>query len=83
MAKFEKLSKEEVERITQRKPRIDISEYVNYLETLNPGEWGAVTLEEGETGRAIKRRLTIAAKQLGKNLRYRRSEDNRIIFTVR
>ena len=66
MPTFTKLSQEEVEQLRRRRPQTqDLGEYLAYLDTLKPGEWGAVTLEEGETQRVVKRRLTIAAKQKG------------------
>jgi|DewCreStandDraft_1066081.scaffolds.fasta_scaffold00011_188 hypothetical protein len=81
---FEKLSEEEVQKLRRRRsPTLDLSEYLAFLDTLGPGDWGAVTLKEGETQRAVKRRLTMAAKQKGWQLRYRRSPDGRIVFEVR
>lgn len=84
MPKFEKLSKAEIEQLTKRKaPVLDLSEYLTYLGTLKTGDWGAVTLAEGETSRVVKRRLTAAAKQKGMTIKYKKSEDNRIIFQVK
>lgn len=84
MPQFGKLSAAEVEQLKKRRaPRIDLSEYLHYLDTLKSGEWGYVDIGEGESPRGIKRRLTQAAKEKGVNLRYKRSEANRIIFEVK
>jgi hypothetical protein len=39
-------------------------------------------VEENETQRAVKRRMTIAAKQKGMKIRYRKNRNNGIIFEV-
>lgn len=82
--KFEKLSPAEVEQMKRRRtPTLDLSEYQAYLETLRPGDWGAVSLEEGESQRAVKRRLTTASKQMGREIKYKKSREGRIIFEVK
>jgi len=47
------------------------------------GEGGEVTLSYSEQKRTVKRRLTRAARQMEKDVRYRRSEGNLIRFEVR
>ena len=47
------------------------------------GEGGEVTLGSSEQKRTVKRRLTRAARQMDKDVRYRRSEGNMIRFEVR
>ncbi|MBI4507735.1 MAG: hypothetical protein HY691_19570 [Chloroflexi bacterium] len=84
MPKFAKVPPAEVERLKRRQPTtLDLSPYVAFLETLKSGDWGTVTLEEGESQRAIKRRLTTAAKQKGIPIRYRKSKEGKIYFEVR
>lgn len=84
MPKFEKLSVAEIERLKKRKsPNLDLSTYFDYLANLKVGDWGAITLEAGDRQRAIKRRLTMAAKQKGVNIRYRSAEEGRIVFEIR
>jgi hypothetical protein len=84
MPQFGKFSKQEIEEIKKRRrPGIDLSEYLNYLGTLKTGDWGYVDVGEGESPRAIKRRITQAAKEKGMTLRYKPSQDNRIIFEVK
>jgi hypothetical protein len=85
MPVFETLSEAEVEQYRRRRaPTFDLREYLAYLDTLQPGQLGAVRLQPGETQRAVKRRLTLAAKQRGMEIRYRRNaEDGRIVFEVK
>ena len=84
MPRFERLSAAEVERLRRRRvTTLDLSQYIAFLDTLRPGDWGAVSLEDGESQRVVKRRLTTAAKQRGWELRYRKTQDGRIIFEVR
>lgn len=84
MPRFEKLSEAEVESLKRRKPAsLDLVQYLSYLDSLKTGDWGAVSLEQAESARAIKRRLTIAAKQKAMTLKYKRSSEGRIIFEVR
>jgi hypothetical protein len=82
VAKFEKLTKTEVEKFTKRTVRIDLTEYLAYLDTLKTGDWGAVTLEAEDNQRSIKRRLTMAAKEKGLKLKYKPTTDGRIVFQV-
>jgi len=83
MPKFRTLSPEEVAQMQSRRGRtVDLSEYLDALRDLSPGQMGEATLIDGEKKATVKRRLTAAAKQLGKGLRYRRSGDNRVIYEV-
>lgn len=78
MPRFEKLTAEEVDALTRRRrvqPRLDLTEYIGLLGQLTPGEWARITLEEGETQRAIKRRFTMAAKMLRLEAKYRKSPE--------
>lgn len=40
-------------------------------------------MEEGESQRAVKRRLTTASKQMGREIKYKKSREGRIIFEVK
>lgn len=78
MPKFAKLAKEDVESLRGRRGEfraIDLSAYFSFLDSLKAGEWGAIELEQGESSRAIKRRLTIAAKQKQRKIKYRRAPE--------
>lgn len=84
MPKFEKLSQQEIDKLKKRRATaIDLTEYLSYLNTLKSGDWGSLTLEANETSRAIKRRLTIAAKQQNKTLKYTKAEGSKIVFEVK
>lgn len=84
MPRFQKLSAAEVESLRRRRvSKQDLSDYLTFLDTFQSGEWGSVSLQEGESQRAIKRRLTVAAKQQGKQIRYKKGEEGRIVFEVR
>ncbi len=50
-----------------------LQEYIGYIQRVGPGEAGKLTLGEGETTQAIRRRLNAAAVALGTNLDIRRT----------
>jgi hypothetical protein len=86
MPKLDRLSKAEVEALRRRRNRTqDLSQYLDFLSGLKSGDWGRITLEEGESQRAIKRRLTTASKQRGLNLKYKpgKGEQGQILFEVK
>ncbi len=84
MPRFEKVPEEAARQWGRRGvPSLDLSEYRAFLEELQPGEWGRITLAEGESQRAVKRRLTMAAKDLDKLLRYRRAPEGQILVGVK
>ena len=83
MPTFRPLSTEEVAALQKSRGRaIDLSEYRQFLEELEPGDGGEITLTPGEQKRTVKRRLTTAAKQMNKSVRYRRSEGDVLRFEV-
>ncbi len=67
---------------SRRGRTVDLSAYLGYLRGLDQGQMGEATLTDGEKKATVKRRLTSAAKQLGKGLRYRRSGEDRVVFEV-
>lgn len=85
MAKFEKLSQAEIEKMRRRKTPTQglLDPYLKFLDGLNTGDWGSVEIEEGETQRAVKRRLTTASKQKGVEIKYKKSEEGKVLFEVR
>jgi hypothetical protein len=84
MPTFRRLSTEEVAALrTRRRGSVDLSEYSDFVRDLDVGEGGEVVLGETEQKRTVKRRLTRAARQMNKDVRYRRSEGNLIRFEVR
>jgi hypothetical protein len=84
MPQFRTLSKEEVAKIKSRRVKVaDLYPYMDYLRTLQVGDYGEITVEEGESRQALKRRTTVAAKQLGMAIKWRRSQDeNKLLFEV-
>ena len=51
-------------------------EYLTYIERLEPGKAGKLTIGEGETSAAIKRRLGAVATLVGKTLVVNRVNDD-------
>jgi hypothetical protein len=81
---FRRLSADEVAAMrARRRGSVDLTEYADFVRTLDVGEGGEVVLADAEQKRTVKRRLTRAARQLNKDVRYRRSEGNVIRFEVR
>jgi hypothetical protein len=63
---------------------MDLGEYEKFLSGLKSGDVGEARSDDGETERALKRRLTIAAKAQGKQLQYsKRASDGTIVFRVK
>lgn len=78
-----KLSPSEVADLARRGSRVDLTEYLAMLKPFKVGDWGRVELAEGENQRTVKRRLTLAAKQVGFSLRYRPLRDgDPVVFHV-
>ena len=65
-------------------PRLDLSTYIDLLDAVRAqnGVGGVLTLGEGESQRTEKRRLSIAAKQQGYTLNWRRSEPGQLRFVL-
>jgi hypothetical protein len=63
-----------------RGPSVDLIGYTDFIQSLQVGEGGQLTLDGDEQKRTVKRRLTRAA--LGRDVRYRRSEGNTIRFEL-
>jgi hypothetical protein len=84
MPSFRKLNADEVAAMrARRRGSVDLTDYSDFIRGLDVGEGGEVVLGETEQKRTVKRRLTRAARQLNKDVRYRRSEGNMIRFEVR
>ncbi len=80
--KIRKLAPEEAQRAFPRRGQQDLSEYVAALRDVRPGEAAGID-REGLSDRAIKRRLGLAAKQLGYRLKWaRQSGPERLYFQV-
>lgn len=84
MPTFRRLSRDEIDALTARRPRVEaLAEYLAYLATLKPGDWGSIEIEPGDSQRAVKRRTSTAAKSQGKRVRWRRSlSEKHLVFEV-
>ena len=77
-----KLAPEEAQRAFPRRGQQDLGEYVVALRELQPGEAAGIA-REGLSDRTIKRRLGMAAKQLGYRLKWaRQSSPETLYFQV-
>jgi len=81
---FKKLSDSEIQELNRRRNNLEeLNEYLIYLNTLRPGDWGGIELNKDDSQRTVKRRTSIAATSQGKKIRWRRSpDDKRLVFQV-
>ncbi len=84
MPTFRRLSADEIAAMrARRRGTVDLTEYTEFVLGLYAGEGGEVVLGDSDQKRTVKRRLTRAARQMNKDVRYRRSEGNVIRFEIR
>ncbi len=89
MAKYEKLSTDEVQELMERKrrsPRAEerrriMEELVAFLLSLEPGEGAVVELEPGEKRQTVKNRIKRAAELAGVEIEFIRKR-KKIYFRV-
>ena len=78
MPKFDRVplteAKTKTARLNSKRAQI-IAEYVAYIEQLGVGEAGRLQAAEGEPITAVRRRIGVAGKQLGRKLTIRRTGD--------
>jgi len=77
------LTPQEVEQLRRRGTRVDLTPYLADLSILSIGDWGLIELKEGDKVPTIKRRYTVAAKEQGKKLVYKRRRMVGLPFEVR
>jgi hypothetical protein len=83
MPTFRKLTVEESAHLARRRGRaVDLTDYLQAVRELEPGQVGEATIGDGEKKATIKRRLTMAARSLDRTLRYRRTGEDRIIYEL-
>jgi hypothetical protein len=74
------------EDLRRREPgsQLDLIPYLGLLETVRAqeGVGGIITLTEGERQRTEKRRLSLAAKQLGVRLSWRKADPDELRFVL-
>ncbi len=88
--RFQPISHDEAETLFKRKERkTGVSEYKlkqmeveSYLRSLAIGDGGIIFVEENERKLTIKNRLRRAAVRLGVEIRFKPSQEDRIIFRV-
>jgi hypothetical protein len=74
-----KLSQDEATKAFPRSGQMDLSEYVEAVSSLHPGDTAAMDLGD-LTSRAAKRRLGQAAAQLGRRLRWAHGTDTEVVY---
>lgn len=83
MPDIQLLTQKEAEALLRPQTRIDLDMYMDFLQSIQPGEWKAVRPSENEGVSLVKRRLTKAAGMLQKTLRYKPPlDDGRVPVTV-
>ncbi|MPZ23196.1 MAG: hypothetical protein GEU28_06560 [Dehalococcoidia bacterium] len=75
-----KLSKQEVARLTREGENDD--KYTAFIKKCRPGDWGALVLEEGESQRSAKRRLTLAGRSMGLVVNWSKKKNGRLLFLL-
>ena len=84
MPDFRKLPARDAEGYFLKRGQMDLREYEEFLGKLSSGDVAEVKPEDNETERALKRRLTVAAKGLGKQIQYsKRASEGAIVFRVK
>ncbi len=76
------LSFDEAQTAFPRRDHQDLSQYVETLRDLEPGQAAGIS-REGLSDRALKRRLGLAAKDLGYRLRWSRQETGHTVLPAR
>lgn len=85
MPRFQVLSQERIAELTTRRGpgQVDLSEHKHWIEDAvrNSNGWGEIALESGDNVRAIKRRTTIAGKEMNRMVKWhRKSSPTSLIF---
>lgn len=84
MVNIRPLTHDEAAAVFPRRGQLDISDYIDALRTISPGEAAEIDLE-GLSRRSVKRRMGMAARHLGTSLKWARTFDDEdiLIFQVR
>ena len=88
MARFQTLSPERIAELTARHAgpgAVDLTEYKQWVERAQRESdgWGEIQLEPTDNVRSVKRRTTIAGKELGRLVKWhRRSTPETLLFRV-
>lgn len=79
---IEILPTDQAKALVAPKIRQDISEYLTALRGLTIGEGGTARPIKNEDISTVKRRFSIAARELGIKLKYKKLPDGRLAFRV-
>ncbi len=84
MPQLARVLKEEDLQSRGNASRMDLTPYIGLLETVRAqaGLGGQLTLDEGESQRTEKRRLSVAARQQGYKLQWRKSGAGELRFVL-
>lgn len=84
MPRLEKVIKESELRSSRASAGMDLAPYIEILDRISQeeGVGGEVTLSPDESQRTEKRRLSVAAKQRGQKLTWRKSSQGRLRFVL-
>jgi len=85
MPQFQTLSRDQIAELTARRGpgSVDLTEYKKWIDeaTRSSDGWGKIILTPSDNVRAIKRRTTIAGKELKRVVKWhRKSTPNQLIF---
>ena len=85
MARFSTLTKERIAELTARRGpgAVDLTEHKRWITDASRDGWGEISIDAGDNVRAIKRRTTIAAKEMNRVVKWhRKSTPQSLIFQV-
>ena len=85
MPRFQSISPERIAELTTRRGpgQVDLTEHKRWIEEAVRGSngWGEIALDPGDNVRAIKRRTTIAGKEMKRTIKWhRKSSPSSLIF---
>src|SRR5204863_7550651 len=85
MPQFQSLTRERIAELTTRRGpgAVDLTEYKKWIDdaSRNANGWGEILLESTDNVRAIKRRTTIAGKEMNRVVKWhRKSTPKQLIF---
>jgi hypothetical protein len=84
MPEFRRVAAKESDGYFLKRGQMDLREYEEFVAKLTSGDVAEVRPDAGETERALKRRLTVAAKGQGKQVQYsKRAPEGSIVFRVK
>ena len=84
MPQFRRASAVDAERYFLKRGQMDLTEYEKFLTGLKSRDIAEAQIVDNETERAVKRRLTVAAKSQGKQLQYsKRAPQGTVVFRVK